>query len=631
MRIVDPIAVLLGTGFVLTAQIAPPMGIPNYAQGARDQVPAAFRWRTEDIYRDAEAWKPDLVQARGELERLSTQFPGWTTSPSRMADFLDLEARLRLRAEKLEGYATLGTQVQRSTPLWAELLNQVRPLLQELDTRFSTRDGQLLGVGSATLEAYRAAEPRLRAHEALFRKILRGKDHLRAEDTEKVLAEMATFTEGAKEAARHLLGREFRFEDALLPSGARVPGGTSAWFDLQSSADPGARRAGAEAQARSYQRLEHTFAALLDASVKRDVFEAKVRNFPDTVSFLLFRHEIEPIVYPNLIHTVKRNLGTLHRYLQVRRRLLALPEYRAWDRFLKPLPEVPLHFTFEATRTLTQEAGARLGPEYGALVRRAFEDGWMDVYAHKDKDPWWGMSSSNIGPHPYIHLNFDGSFFMCETVAHELGHATQHFLAHWSQPFAAATPSWFTTEIPSQVLEFLLMRRLVDTAPDDRARLARLCAFVDRLELVLFDSTRHAEFQRAIYHRVEQGAALNPAWLDAQNLVLRRAYGGHDRGAMAVDDFLRSDWEHRELFVSDLRSFSLAFNAAAALGICQRVLEGDTLQTQRYLAFLKAGSSEPPLDLLRKAGMDFSTSQPFEAAMRSFERLVDRWKPPMGA
>jgi oligoendopeptidase F len=614
---------LVGANILAPAQTPAPKSIPDYSTVERDKVPKALRWRTEDIYSSMEAWTADFTLAQKDLETLSSLFQGWTATPSRMAEFLVRQAALSIRIKQLASYAMLCGQTQRSSPLYPDLESRVQRLDLEMTTRFSSSDTDLLRLGEAKLAEYRASEPRLRAHDALFRKTLRRKEHLLSVETEKVLSQMSLFADGARSAAAILEDGEVSLVDAVLPDGSKVAAGGGRWGRLQQSKNAGERRAPAEAQAKSYQRVANTFAALLDTAVKRDVFEAKVRHFPDTAASLLFDHEIDPIVCKNLIQTVSQNLTPYHRYLRLRKRILGLQEYHAYDRFLQPFPDVALRFSFEAARKLTEETGQLLGSEYATLVRHAFDQGWMDVYSHKDKDLWWGSATSVPGVHPYIHFNFDGSFFMFETVPHELGHALQFHLAAKNQPYAASSPSWFTTEIPSQVLEFLFLRKGIQSAANDRTRLALLGAFLDRLELVLFDSARQAEFQQAMYHHVEKGGTLTAAWLEAKNLELQRHYGGHDRGITLVDDFARSQWGHRSLFVSDLRNFSLAFNATAALAIAQKVLDAGEPEARKYLTFLKAGASKPAMALLKDAGLDFATTLPFEAALQSFDRLVD--------
>ena len=264
-----------------------------------------------------------------------------------------------------------------------------------------------------------------------------------------------------------------------------------------------------------------------------------------------------------------------------------------------------------------------LGPEYSELVRRASRNaGWMFIPTRTRRG--WGARSPVAGVHPYILLNFHGTFFDFDTVGHELGHAIQFHLADTAQPFAASDPSWFTTEIPSQVQEFLLIHHLIQLTSDDRTRLAILCEFLDRLELVLIDQAHQAEFKQAMFEQVENGGTLTPAWVNAKNLELLRRYRGHAQGITVVDDFAKSSWDHRVIFgATSLRGFCVGFNAAAALALSQQILDGGEPEAQRYVAFLKAGCSKPAMQLLKEAGVDFSTAQPFEAAMKSFDRLVD--------
>lgn len=239
-------------------------------------MPEAYRWRIEDIYASAEAWQADLAQARKDLEELTSVLAGWTTTPKRMADFLDARAALSVRSEKLASYAALCGQVHLSSPLYPDLESQTQRLAIEIAARLRSVGADILQLGEVKLTEYMASEPHLQTHEALFRSILRNKDHVLSNETQKILSEASTFADGARQTAYTLIERELPLVDAVLPDGSTVAAGSGAWERLSQSSQAGERRAAAEARANSYQRLENTLAALLDASVKRDVCEASL-------------------------------------------------------------------------------------------------------------------------------------------------------------------------------------------------------------------------------------------------------------------------------------------------------------------------------------------------------------------
>jgi oligoendopeptidase F len=349
--------------------------------------------------------------------------------------------------------------------------------------------------------------------------------------------------------------------------------------------------------------------------------EARVRRHPDALTAELFKYDVDPAVYRNLLRTVRGNLGPLHRLLRLRKRMLGLGELHPYDLSLSVVPGSDRRVTFEEARQLTQEATAPLGPEYAALLRRAFEDRWIDIYPNKDKDPG-GSSSFARGVHPYVLLNFRGTAFDTRTLAHELGHALNYFMADASQPFAASAPSWFLSEVPSNFNEILLLERQLKVPGDDRFRLETLSDFLDMLYFNIYHVTLWAELDLAMHERVEQGGTLTPEWLNAKYLDLVRHYYGHTEGVTVVDDWNQNEWIEVGHFYRHYAAYLYTVGAVTSLSLADKVLQGGEPEAAKYLAFLKAGGSRPPLDLLNDMGVDLTRPGSVEGALRVFDRMV---------
>ena len=595
--------------------------IPDYSQTERAGVPESLRWRIEDLYPDVGAWRADLAAARAETEALASMAGEWTSTPQRMADFLERYEGLVTRGGRLHLYATLQAETGQTHPEFRSMLGEANRFYADMTARLAFVDTGILRMGRTGVEERLKTEPRLVPYRVLFEQVLRKSDHIRSEEVEEVMAMVEPVTSAPFAAASLLRYSDLPGPEATLPDGTRVVLDDAEERRLRRSEDAAERRLAAEAVARNRERYKNTFAALLDGTVNRDLFEARVRRHPDVLTAELFRYGVDPAVYRNLVRTVRGNLGPFHRLLRLRKKMLGLREMRYHDVSLPVASGPRQRIPFEEARRLVLEATAPLGPEYAAPLRRAFEERWLDVYPHKDKNPG-GSSSFTRGAHSYVLLNFGGSVFDTRTLAHELGHALHYYMADTSQPFGSAEPSWFLSEVPSNFNEILLMEHQRAAEGDDRIRLKVLSDLLDMLYFNIYHVTLWAEFDLAIHERVEQGGTLTPDWLNERYLELVRHYYGHDRGITVVDDRVGSEWVEVLHFHRRYSAYLYAIGAVTSLSLADSVLKGGEPEAKRYLEFLKAGGSRPPLDLLNGMGVDLTGPGSVERALGVFDGMV---------
>ena len=597
--------------------------VPDYSQADRSQVPEESRWRVEDVYPSEQAWHVDLTRARRDLDTLRSMGRTWTSSPENMAAFLERYENLFRLDAKLSLWPFLEQQTHLTDGRFQDLGGEAKQFSVDFKAVVAPMDAEIIRLGREVVENRLSTEPGLAPYRALLYEALRKKNHVLSGEAEKVVAETGLFSDGPGTAAYYLMNVDLPTPEVIMPDGSRAPLDPARSDHLLRSKDPLERRAACETAAANQKQFENTFAALADMSVKRDLFRARVRGFEDCLSAELFQYDVDPSTYRNLVETLGMNLEPYHRYLRIRARMLGLKELHPYDRFLPAVPGVHPEFTFGDARSLIEESTAPLGPEYAALAGQAFEKRWLDVYPHKDK-AGLGSATSGFGVHPYVLLNYGGDFFDLITVAHELGHALSFAIAEQAQPFATAQASWFLSEVPSTLNEILLMNHLVAAQKDDRIKAAMLAEMIDRLSLLLFFSAQGAEFEQAIHQQVESGATLSAEWLDAKQLELTRRYCGHAEGAMVVDDYVQSDWIHPNLFFAPFQSYFYIVGAVTALALADGIWSGAESGSQKYMAFLEAGSSRPPTLLLREAGMDLGGPEPILRALSAYDRLVDQ-------
>jgi oligoendopeptidase F len=323
---------------------------------------------------------------------------------------------------------------------------------------------------------------------------------------------------------------------------------------------------------------------------------------------------------------VRRSLPTFHRYLKLRARLLGIERLRYQDLYVPMVGSVDLTFSPDEARAITLDAFAPLGKAYVATLKKGYESGWTDYLPSTGKRS--GAYSTGVyGVHPYQLLNFNGKYDDLSTLAHESGHSMHTALAHAAQPYPTADYPIFVAEVASTLNEDLLLDHMMGRAKDDPTRLALLGNRLDNMRGTLFRQTQFAEFELAIHERVQKGEPLTGEALSKLYLEIVRAYYGHDQGVCQVDDLIAAEWAYIPHFYYDFYVYQYATSMVASSAIAKEIRDearkGKTAARDRYLAMLAAGGSKFPVDLLKDAGVDMTTSKPFDAAIASMNAIMD--------
>lgn len=596
--------------------------LPDFSRTERSKVPDAYKWRVSDMYKDDAAWRAEFDAVKARLATLDPLGKAWTTSPKAMADFMDRLDEVNLRLGRLYRYASHQGDMDLGDTRYQKLKGEAQTVLVGLGAQLAFMDSDLLALGEAKTEAYIKAEPRLASHRVGFLRTLRMKAHLLPEGEERVAATAGLFSEAPSGAAGMLNNVDMPHAEVTLSTGEKVVLNTANFNKFRASKVPADRRMAMETHFREQAQYQNTFATLLDANTKKDLFQARIRKYPTCLDAALYPDAIDTSVYRNLVTSMKANLAPLHRLLRLRARMLGITDMRYGDVYASAVRSVDKKYTFDEARDLVLKATAPLGPDYRKGIEQAFTHGWIDIYPNLGKQS--GAYSDGVyGVHPYVKMNFDGSFHEVSTLAHELGHAMHSYLADAAQPFPMADYPIFLAEIASTFNENLLMHHLLDTVTDDTLKLYLLDSYLETLRGTLFRQTLFADFELAMHERVEQGQSLTPDWLDRTYLELTRLYYGHDAGVMKVDDYIKSEWSAIPHFYYNFYVYQYATGIVSSMALSEAALK-DPAARDRYLAFLRAGGSAFPLDTLKAAGVDLATPQPVDAALKAFDALVGR-------
>jgi oligoendopeptidase F len=596
----------------------------------RSEIPVAETWNLDDVYPSEAAWEQARAALASRLPQLAAHRGHLGDSAAALLAALQLKSAVELELTRVAFYATARNDEDTRAARPRELKQAAQRLAVELSAATSWIRPELLGLDPARISGFQAEEPRLAPWRLYLGNVLRAKPHTLDAAGEQLLAEAGNVTGAGATTFGVLKDADLPYPTVRFSSGeARLDPAT---FSLHRASPIRADRDLAfEKFFGAIKTYERTFGATLDAQLKAHLFAARARRFPDTLSAALFRDAVPTSVYAQLLADVRRSLPTFHRYLKLRQRLLGVEQLRYQDLYTPMVGQVELTFSPEEARQVTLQAFAPLGKGYVAALEKGYRSRWTDFLPSTGKRA--GAYSDGVyGVHPYQLLNYSGQYDDLSTLAHESGHSMHTFLAYQQQPFETADYPIFVAEVASTLNENLLLHHMLGKArkgaEGDATRLALLGNHLDNLRTTLFRQASFAEFELEVHRRVEWGEPVTGEQLSAIYLKLVRDYYGHDAGVCQVDELMGVEWAYVPHFYYDYYVFQYATSMVASSSIAKAMRDEaragkSTRVRDGYLAMLADGGSKYPIDLLKEAGVDMTTSRPFDAAIAEMNGVID--------
>jgi len=609
---------------ILALAVALVLALPARA-GDRAQIPDGYRWNLSDLYASEAEWSAARDDLARRVPGLASHRGRLGASATALADGLDATFALSRDLERVYVYAgSLSDEdVRAARP--REMRESAQRIAVDIAAATSFVRPEILALDPATARAWAAAEPRLAQYRFYLEDVLRAKPHTLSAGEERIVAEAQSFSGTGGGVYGILANADLPWPTVKLSTG-EVRLDPTGYGLARASRNAADRDLVFSAFFGALKGFSRTMGATLDGQVKAQLFQKKVRGFGSSLEASLFDANIPPAVYRQLIADVRRSLPTFHRYLELRRRMLGLERLRYQDLYVPMVRSVDLKFSPDEARALTLEAFAPLGADYVAALRTGYESRWTDYLPSTGKRS--GAYSTGVyGVHPYQLLNFNGQYEDLSTLAHESGHSMHTWYAMRSQPYATYDYPLFVAEVASTLNENLLLHYMLGKAKDDETRLAILGNYLDGVRGSLFRQTQFADFELAAHEKAERGEPLTGENLTELYLGTVRAYYGHDRGVTQVDELIGAEWAfiphfYRPFYVYQYAT-SLVASTALAKGIREEARTGGTARRDAYLAMLRAGGSRYAIDLLRDAGVDMTTSSPFDATIAEMNATMD--------
>jgi oligoendopeptidase F len=581
------------------------------------------RWDLTDIYPSEEEWERDRAALLDRARRLDAWRGRLAEGAEVLASVLDEQSEIHRLAQRLHTYASLASDEDLREPGPRAMEQRIEANLSELATLTSWIEPELLQLPPEQVRRMLDGSDALKVHQRYIERIEKRRDHTLDADGERLLG-MARLIRGDGEKISGLLrDAEIPWPTIRLSTGEEVrldPTGYSRTRNSRVRAD---RVSVFHAFHATLQEFKESLSAGVYGTVKEHVFEARARSYPTSRDAALAGTEVPAAVMDTLFAEVRSALPLLHRYLQTRGRLLGVDDLAYHDLYPPLVDEVKADYGWDAAREVVLEALSPLGEDYVTRARTALRSRWIDVDPRRGKRSGAYVNDGAYGAHPYMLLNHTENFHGVSTIAHELGHLMHSWYSQEAQPYPTARYTIFVAEVASTLNEILLLRHLIGGAEAPEQRLALLGHHLENIRGTVFRQTMFAEFESQLHEVVEAGDALTGQEMNERYGALLRRYHGHDGGVMRIDERYDAEWGFVPHFHYDFYVYQYATSFVAATALSQRILDGETGARERYLGFLRTGSTKPPVDLLRDAGVDMTAPDPIRATMDEMRGVLD--------
>jgi oligoendopeptidase F len=584
----------------------------------RNEIAEADTWDLTKLYQSEEDYE-------GDLERLKKEYPQYASfkgkasqSAKDLLDVLEFDKSIDLLGEKLGHYVSLKASEDSSDSGNLARKAEFSNLGTKIREAASFITPEIQAISDERFTAL-IANPVLREWRNSLERLRRYRPHTLTEGEERILAAGASAVRGHRETFSQLTNVDMLFGVVPDDKGQEVALSQSSYMSLLHNRDRKVRRHAFDQFYREFSEHRYTLASSLSASVRADVFYAKVRNYPSALEAALFGDDVPAAVYDNLIATVRNNLSALHDYFDLRRELLGLDEIHQYDTFVPLFPEVAKTVEFGEAIELVTASLEPLGDEYVATLRNGLKSRWVDRYETKGKRSGAFSSSSYQNP-PFILMNYRADVLSgVFTLAHEAGHSMHSWFAQENQPFQEYGYPIFLAEVASTFNEELLTHYLLQRADDNQLRAFLIDRQIEDIRSVLFRQTMFAEFEKQIHAIEEAGGPLTLDVFVERYRELLEAYFGP---RFTLDETLKLECLRIPHFYSAFYVYKYATGISAAVTLAQRVLHEGAPAVQDYLGFLKSGGSRYPIETLQSAGVDMLTPSPIQETIDLFKRRL---------
>lgn len=588
----------------------------------RNEIDNKFKWNIEKMYPSYELWDADIEKAESMVEEIVSMKGSMTASAENLLAALKKQEEMWQILEKAFVFARMKQDEDNRDSKHQGMLDKCHGVIAKISAKTSFFTPELLDAESEAIMAFVEQLNGLKQYSFMLSSLLRKKEHILSEDQENIMAQLSEVTDAPHSIFNMLNNADMKFGEILDEDGHMAELTHGNYITFMESPNRELRERAFTRVYETYKGLLNTFSASYSFNVKGDVISSRIRKYSSSRARALSSGNIPEEVYDNLISVVNNYLPVLHDYINLRKEILGVDQLKMYDVYV-PLVNLPKKkISFEDAVKMMQEGLAPLGEEYVNQTKKGVEDGWIDVYENVGKTSG-AYSFGSYDSMPYILLNHTDTLKDVFTLVHEMGHSMHSYYTRKTQPFTYGDHSIFTAEVASTVNESLLIKDLLSKETDKEIRKYLINFYLEEFRTTLFRQTMFAEFEHIAHKAAEEGVPLTSEWLCQKYDELNTKYFGP---ALTHDDLIQYEWSRIPHFYRSFYVYQYATGFSAATAISKKILEGTKEDRDNYIEFLKSGSSQDPIDLLKIAGVDMSTPDPVIEAMETFKDLVNQLK-----
>ena len=584
----------------------------------REEVPKELTWDLEAIFETDEKWEEEYKQLAENIPKINEYQGKVTESADTLLELFKLQDNLAIRLGKLYAYSHMRNDEDTTNAKYQAMDARAESLLTIASSEMSFITPEILKADEATIKAFREENEELAEYGKVLDEINRQRPHILNEKEEELLAEMSEVTQAPSQTFNMLNNADLKFPNITDKDGNVTELTHGRYHSFMESTDRSVRKSAFEAMHNTYGKFENTFAATLSNEIKTNNVSAKIRKFESARHAALNSNKIPESVYDNLVETINDHLPLLHRYINLRKKVLELDELHMYDLYTPLVQDVDMKVTYEEAQEQVLESLKPLGTDYTEIIKEAFNNRWIDVLENVGKRSG-AYSSGTYATNPYILMNWQDNVNNMFTLTHELGHSVHSYYTKNNQPYRYGNYSIFVAEVASTTNEALLSDYLLNNLTDEKERLYVLNYFLEGFRATVFRQTMFAEFEHDIHVRAQNGEALTAEKLTEIYYDLNKKYFGT---GIVIDEEIGLEWARIPHFYMNYYVYQYATGYSAATSLSNQILTEGEPAVKRYKDYLKAGSSDYPIEVLKQAGVDMTSKQPIIDALQVFEKRL---------
>ena len=587
----------------------------------RNEIEEKYTWDLSTIFPTDEAFEAELAQVSEEVKKAASLAGHLLDSADSLLKTTEVQLDLMRRIEKLYSYAHMKNDQDTRVAKYQEYQAKGMTLYSEFGQSFAFYEPEFMAITEEQYQAFLAEQPALQLYQHYFDKLLKKKAHILTQREEELLAGAGEIFGAAGETFAILDNADIVFPMVHDEDGNEVQLSHGNYITLVESKNREVRKEAYEALYSVYEQYQHTYAKTLQTNVKVHNYNAKVRKFSSAREASLSADFIPESVYDSLVSAVNKHLPLLQRYIALRAKILGISDLKMYDMYT-PLSETDYKFTYEEALAKSEEVLAILGEDYLSRVKKAFSERWIDVYENKGKRSG-AYSGGSYDTNAFMLLNWQDTLDNLFTLVHETGHSMHSSYTRETQPYVYGDYSIFLAEIASTTNENILTEKLLEEVKDDATRFAILNHFLDGFRGTVFRQTQFAEFEHAIHKADQEGQVLTSEFLNDLYADLNEKYYGLKK---EDNPQIQYEWARIPHFYYDYYVFQYSTGFSAASALAEKIVHGSQEDKDKYLDYLKAGNSDYPLNVIKKAGVDMEKEDYLNAAFSVFERRLDEFE-----